>query len=257
MRYNSGRPLVEIAGQISDLMKKIDNDVKKQQDELTELRNQHAQLVKKEGNNFMTQDISEVIYSYDKLKVNEIFIEKAGGSTTGPSMFQTVIAIVHRTKIEHFQQSYELVFEWEVGSIDFTVIPRSAKYTGIEDKDGYQLWRIVVLRDRTQDYIKKSKEKGLFLRAFDYNYEKYQEELKERTRLEHAIDLAKNRLATKSFFAFSELYIALIHLKVMRAFIDGVLRFGIPAVFSLAIVHPLKGQDKAILNNLNDRFADR
>jgi hypothetical protein len=30
MRYNSGRPLVEIAGQISDLMKKIDNDVKKQ-----------------------------------------------------------------------------------------------------------------------------------------------------------------------------------------------------------------------------------
>ena len=56
-------------------MKKIDGDIRKQQDELTELRNQHAQLVKKEGNNFMTQDISEAIYSYDKLKVNEIFIE--------------------------------------------------------------------------------------------------------------------------------------------------------------------------------------
>ena len=245
MRYNSGRPLVEIAGQISDLMKKIDNDVKKQQDELIELRNQHAQLVKKDGNNFLNQDISEAIYSHEKLKVNEIFIEKA--SSAGSNMFQTLIAIVHRTKVDHFMANYELVIDWEVGSFDFSVIPKSAKYTGIEDKDGYQLWRIVVLKDRAQDYIKKSKERQLLLKTFDYNYEKYQEELKERTRLEHAMDLARNKLAQKSLFAFSELYIALIHLKVMRAFIDGVLRFGIPAMFAMAIVHPIKNQEKVVL----------
>lgn len=239
MRYNSGRPLVEIAGQISDLMDKIDKDIKKQQDDLTELRNQHAQLVKKEGANFLTQDISEAIYSHEKLKVNEIFIEKA--TSGGSSMFQTLIAIVHRTKVDHFMQTYEVVIDWEMGSFDFSVIPRSARYTGIEDKDGYQLWRVVVLKERTLDYIKKAKEHGLMMRAFDYNYEKYQEELKERTRLEHAIDLARNKLATKSLYAFSELYIALIHLKVMRAFIDGVLRFGIPAWFSLAIIQPFKG----------------
>lgn len=66
-------------------MKKIDNDIKKQQDDLTELRNQHSQLVKKEGTNFLSQDISEAIYSYDKLKVNEVFIEKA--SSAGSTMF--------------------------------------------------------------------------------------------------------------------------------------------------------------------------
>jgi hypothetical protein len=137
-------------------MKKIDNDVKKQQDELTELRNQHAQLVKKDGNNFLTQDISEAIYSHEKLKVNEIFIEKANSSGAGSSMFQTLIAIVHRTKVDHFMANYELVIGWEVGSFDFSVIPRSAKYTGIEDKDGYQLWRIVVLKERTLEYIQKA-----------------------------------------------------------------------------------------------------
>ncbi len=236
-------------------MKKIDNDVKKQQDDLTELRNQHGLLVKKEGTNFMSQDISEAIYSYDKLKVNEMFIEKA--STAGSTMFQTLIAIVHRTKVEQFIQTYELVIDWEMGSNNFSVIPRSAKYTGIEDKDGYQLWRVIVLKDKADDYIKKSKEKGLFMKPFAYNYEKYQEELKERTRLEHAIDLARNKLATKSLYAFSELYIALIHLKVMRAFIDGVLRFGIPAWFALAIIQPFKGQDKALLHTLNERFEDK
>jgi hypothetical protein len=48
------------------------------------------------------------------------------------------------------------VIGWEVGSFDFSVIPRSAKYTGIEDKDGYQLWRIVVLKERTLEYIQKA-----------------------------------------------------------------------------------------------------
>jgi hypothetical protein len=116
-----------------------------------------------------------------------------------------LIAIVHRTKVEQFIQTYELVIDWEMGSNNFSVIPRSAKYTGIEDKDGYQLWRVIVLKDKADDYIKKSKEKGLFMKPFAYNYEKYQEELKERTRLEHAIDLARNKLATKSLYAFSEL----------------------------------------------------
>jgi len=112
--------------------------------------------VKKDGNNFLTQDISEAIYSHEKLKVNEIFIEKANSSGGGSSMFQTLIAIVHRTKVDHFMANYELVIGWEVGSFDFSVIPRSAKYTGIEDKDGYQLWRIVVLKERTLEYIQKA-----------------------------------------------------------------------------------------------------
>jgi hypothetical protein len=35
-----------------------------------------------------------------------------------------------------------------------------------------------------------------------------------------------------------------MHLKVMRAYIDGVLRFGIPPRFYLGIVKPGKGRDK-------------
>lgn len=237
-------------------MKKIDNDIKKQQDNLTELRNQHASIVRKEGNNFMTQDISEAIYSFEKLKPEEVFVERANKSS-GSELFQTLIAIVHRTKIQHFRENYELVIPWEMGSKQFSIVPGSARYLGIEDKDGYQLWRVVVLKERADDYlVTASKTKGLVFRKFTYNQEKYQEELKERTKLEHAIDLAKNTLATKSCYAFSELYIALIHLKVMRAFIDGVLRFGIPARFALAIVHPQKGQEKALLHHLNERFND-
>jgi hypothetical protein len=47
-----------------------------------------------------------------------------------------------------------------------------------------------------------------------------------------------------------------MHLKVMRAFIDGVLRFGIPPRFALAVVHPQKGMEKHVLANLNQKFND-
>lgn len=49
---------------------------------------------------------------------------------------------------------------------------------------------------------------------------------------------------------------ALMHLKVMRTYIDGVLRFGIPPKFYIGIMKPGKGQDKKLLKALSDAFAD-
>jgi V-type H+-transporting ATPase subunit C len=74
--------------------------------------------------------------------------------------------------------------------------------------------------------------------------------------LEDKVALLTQTLYKKGLFAFSELFIALMHLKVMRAFIDGVLRFGIPPRFAIAVVHPQKGMEKAVLANLNQRFND-
>lgn len=48
-----------------------------------------------------------------------------------------------------------------------------------------------------------------------------------------------------------------MHLKVMRAFIDGVLRFGIPPKFYIGIIKPPKGGEKAALEKLAQAFADK
>lgn len=42
----------------------------------------------------------------------------------------------------------------------------------------------------------------------------------------------------------------------MRAFIDGVLRFGIPPRFYIGIVKPAKGYEKQVMQRLCDTFAD-
>ena len=49
---------------------------------------------------------------------------------------------------------------------------------------------------------------------------------------------------------------ALMHLKVMRTYIDAVLRFGIPPKFFLGVIEPGKGKDKNILTAMIEQVAD-
>jgi V-type H+-transporting ATPase subunit C len=44
-------------------------------------------------------------------------------------------------------------------------------------------------------------------------------------------------------FNFQELFVALVHLKIMKTFVDSVLRFGIPPKFFMGIIKPKKNCD--------------
>jgi len=48
-----------------------------------------------------------------------------------------------------------------------------------------------------------------------------------------------------------------MHLKVIRAYIDGVLRFGIPPKFFVGIVLPKKGAEKQVLQDMTKLLADQ
>lgn len=54
----------------------------------------------------------------------------------------------------------------------------------------------------------------------------------------------------------SELTIALMHLKVMRAYIDGILRFGIPPRFYLGSISINRGKDKTLLELMIKEYAE-
>lgn len=47
-----------------------------------------------------------------------------------------------------------------------------------------------------------------------------------------------------------------MHLKVIRAYIDGVLRFGIPPRFYLGVVMPKKGDENSILQEMTKQLAE-
>ena len=48
-----------------------------------------------------------------------------------------------------------------------------------------------------------------------------------------------------------------MHLKVVRAYIDGVLRFGIPPKFYIGLIMPKKGAERQVLSELSEVLAER
>ena len=71
-------------------MKTIDSDIKKLQDEQTEVKNQYTQLVKKDGATLLTKDLGEVIYTAN-INPDLYFVERHNSS-----FLSTVIAVVNK-----------------------------------------------------------------------------------------------------------------------------------------------------------------
>ena len=76
-------------------MKTIDSDIKKLQDEQTEVKNQYNALVKKDGSTLLTKDISEVIYTAN-INPDTYFVERHTSK-----FFSTLICIIHKYAYFH------------------------------------------------------------------------------------------------------------------------------------------------------------
>ena len=93
-----------------------------------------------------------------------------------------------RSKVELFANSYErLIRDSEIPAI----VPGSLRYLGIEDKEGNQLYRIVVLTSQLDNVMTRGRQEGQTFRKFTYDYQKYQEDLKQKTVLETSYEQQK------------------------------------------------------------------
>jgi len=54
---------------------------------------------------------------------------------------------------------------------------------------------------------------------------------------------------------FSDTFASWIHLKIIRAFVESVLRFGLPVDFSVSVVKPTKGSEKKLLKLLEQQYS--
>jgi V-type H+-transporting ATPase subunit C len=244
--YSRNRALQEIATQMGSKVKNAESDIKRLSDELNEEKQKLAQYGKKDGTSFYTQDLGEHVYTKaDSPSAASQYFERCKDS----KVLSTVICIVHSTKLPVFAQNYEF---WPEGS----VVPDSMKNLEKQDQEGNLLVGVTVLTSAVDEFIAKSRNQGFTARKFEFDFEKFTSDQKKRGIIESRIQYLQTQLSQRVTFTFSELFICLMHVKIMRAFVDGVLRFGIPPKFFLGVIQPMKGKDKQVLENMISTFAD-
>jgi len=124
------------------------------------------------------------------------------------------------------------------------IVPDAPLSLSISDKEGNQVYRIIVYKAQSEDVIKALRKKGYVTKNFVYNKAHWEQENTDRSRLKLEVENATTQLCKVAVGAFQQLFVALMHLKVVRAYIDGVLRFGIPPKFYIGIIFPKKNHEK-------------
>ena len=127
------------------------------------------------------------------------------------------------------------------------LVPGVAKALDVSDKEGNRVYRFVAYKSQADDVVKACRKQGVSARVFKYDAKQNEEDKKNYAILKETYQNKTNTLHKLSSDQFQEQFSALMHLKVIRAYIDGVLRFGIEPKFMIGVVLPKKGMEKKIL----------
>ena len=138
----------------------------------------------------------------------------------------------------------------------YVVVPGAVKPLGVTDKDGNCVYRLVAYAAQAEDVVKACRKQAISARVFSFNQEQWAEDKKNFEILKETYQNKTNTLHKLSSDQFQEMFSALMHLKVIRAYIDGVLRFGIEPKFMIGVVMPKKGTEKRILTEMTEALAE-
>nr|XP_007969683.2 V-type proton ATPase subunit C 2 isoform X1 [Chlorocebus sabaeus] len=230
-RYPAKQPLVSVVDTIAKQLAQIEMDLKSRTAAYNTLKTNLENMEKKSMGNLFTRTLSDIVSKEDFVLDSEYLI--------------TLLVIVPKPNYSQWQKTYE--------SLSDMVVPRSTKLI-TEDKEG-GLFTVTLFRKVIEDFKTKAKENKFTVREFYYDEKEIKREREEMARLLSDKKQQYGPLLRWLKVNFSEAFIAWIHIKALRVFVESVLRYGLPVNFQAVLLQPLKkSSTKRLREVLNSVF---
>ncbi|OQR81600.1 H - or Na -translocating F-type, V-type and A-type ATPase (F-ATPase) Superfamily [Thraustotheca clavata] len=265
------RPLSEIVSIIQTSIGKIEDELKQLSTRYTEKKQQLALYQKKKGGNLLVANLADVL-TPDVVKASDF---------VNTEYLQTLVVVVPKSQEEAWLNEYEKIGEdiaeygpkKSRGTVKGSpVVPGSSRKL-FEEGDS-TLYTVTILKGQYQsgtydndgnfeagtllDYVEKFKHAAREKRfqARDFTYDPTAHATNETMIAELEVEV--NRLYTGLLrwckAHFGETFIAWMHVKAVRTFVEAVLRYGLPVNF-VAILYRLKsGKEKKLRTILEKRY---
>uniref|UniRef100_A0AAQ5WYH8 V-type proton ATPase subunit C n=1 Tax=Amphiprion ocellaris TaxID=80972 RepID=A0AAQ5WYH8_AMPOC len=243
-KYPIKQSLKNISEIISKQVTQIDNDLKTRASAYNNLKGNLQNLERKNAGSLLTRSLADIVRKEDFVLDSEYLI--------------TLLVVVPKTGYPDWQKTYETLAEM--------VVPRSSNLL-FEDNDS-GLFSVTLFRKAIDDFKHKARENKFTVRDFQYNEEEMKADKEEMTRL--STDKKKQTASSKINdycypslqgplvrwlkVNFSEAFIAWIHIKALRVFVESVLRYGLPVNFQAMLLQPNKKTLKKLREVLNDLY---
>ncbi|TDL28740.1 ATPase, V1 complex, subunit C [Rickenella mellea] len=230
-RYNVQKGLQDLVNTLGKEITSIDNVMKAKLNNYNLAKGSLVQMQRKKTGNLSVRSLADVVRK-------EHFIEDS-------EYMETVLIAVPMNLVKDWNSRYERLTPM--------VVPRSS--SAVASDDDYTLFAVVIFKKVRDDFAQKCRENKFILRDFTFSEElmaKQQEELDVAGTTEKELWTELLRLARTNF---SESFQILVHLKVLRLFVESVLRYGLPANYVGVVIKPEPKSVNKTLSLLSNHFA--
>nr|XP_045740044.1 V-type proton ATPase subunit C 2 isoform X4 [Mirounga angustirostris] len=230
-KYPTKQPLVSVVDTLAKQLAQIETDLKSRTATYNTLKTNLENLEKKSMGNLFTRTLSNIVSKEDFVLGSEYLI--------------TLLVIVPKPSYTKWQKTYE--------SLSDMVVPRSTKLIAEDNEGG--LFTVTLFRKVIEDFKTKARENKFTVREFYYDEKEIKREREEMSRLLSDKKQQYGPLLRWLKVNFSEAFIAWIHIKALRVFVESVLRYGLPVNFQAVLLQPhKKSSTKRLREVLNSVF---
>lgn len=166
-----------------------------------------------------------------------------------------VLRLFLETESHLCKEGFEAIEERARNRMPGGFVPSLAR-TALEDREGNKVYLTIVNKSQGDDAVKALRKIGVSSKVFAYDRDGWEAEKHELEVLREQFENKQKTLNQVATDVFQETMSALMHLKVIRAFIEGVFRYGIDKNFMIGLVCPRKNAEKTILMEMADLLAE-
>ncbi|KAI3629784.1 hypothetical protein MIR68_011219 [Amoeboaphelidium protococcarum] len=218
VKYRNDKSIKDIADNLLAEVNSIDSMIKSKLAQYNTVKNNLANIERKQTGSLAVKNLDSVVRK-------EQFVQDSEYMTT-------LLVAVPKQMQKEFLSKYERLANM--------VVPRSAQK--VAEDDEYLLYSVVVFNRVLQEYIQQLKELKFIPREYTYDQARIDADKKELADLSIQNRELKNSLIRLCRVNFGEVFSAWIHLKVLRSFVEGVLRYGLPPNFQIFTVKPINNK---------------
>ncbi|XP_054169356.1 V-type proton ATPase subunit C-like [Oppia nitens] len=230
-KYPIKQSLKSLQDIISKQIGQIDTDMKAKTSSYNNLRGNLQSLERKQTGSLLVRNLSELV--------------KRENFVLGSEYLSTLLVVVPKAFFKDWQLKYEKLTDM--------IVPRSSNLI-FEDND-HGLFTVTLFNKVVDEFKAHARENRFIVREFQYNEEDITAGKNEMTKLESDLKRQYQILLRWLKVNFSEAFIAWIHVKALRLFVESVLRYGLPVNFLSVLIHPNKRMQRRLRDVLNQLYA--
>lgn len=209
----------------------IDTDLKTKHSAYSSLKGTLQSMERKQTGSLLVRNLGDLVRK-------EHFV-------LGSEYLTTLLVVVPRNLYKDWELQYEKLTDM--------IVPRSSvKVT--EDQD-HGLFTVTVFNKVVDEFKQHARENKFIVRDFSYNEDEIKAGKTEMEKLESDKKRQFQVLLRWLKVNFSEAFIAWIHVKALRLFVESVLRYGLPVNFLAVLIQPNKRSIKKLRDTLNSLYS--